>query len=197
MAIIDPPMPTEPEPRKARTSRRASGAPGAASASSEPAVVVTGIVGRLGKSLARALHRERRVIGIDRRAFPDRPKDIEHHEIDIRRTKQILVNLLGNAVKFTPEGGKVGVRITTIAEGVQIAVSDTGIGMTPEGIAKALTLFGQVDGRLARQYEGSGLGLPISQRLAEIMGGRLEISSVPDQGTTVTVTLPPECIARD
>ena len=87
MAIIDTPMPTEPEPRKARTSRRASGAPGAASASSEPAVVVTGIVGRLGKSLARALHRERRVIGIDRRAFPDRPKDIEHHEIDIRRTK--------------------------------------------------------------------------------------------------------------
>ena len=114
--------------------------------------------------------------------------------VDIRRTKQILVNLLGNAVKFTPEGGQVGLRIATIAEGVEIIVTDTGIGMNAEGIAKALTLFGQVDGGLSRQYEGSGLGLPISQRLAESMGGRLDIASTPGRGTTVTVTLPSACI---
>lgn len=118
----------------------------------------------------------------------------EFLQVDVRRTKQILVNLLGNAVKFTPERGTVSLRIATLDDGVQITVTDTGIGMNAEGIAKAVTLFGQVDGRLSRQYEGSGLGLPISQRLATTMGGRLEIASILDHGTTITVTLPADCV---
>lgn len=72
---------------KVRRTQRSPGDTRPEAAPNEPAVLVTGIVGRLGKRLARTLHRERRVIGIDRRAFLDKPKDIEHHEIDIRRTK--------------------------------------------------------------------------------------------------------------
>ncbi len=120
-----------------------------------------------------------------------------HLWADERRLKQILVNLLGNAVKFTAEHGLVTLRVTAPARGgIILSITDTGIGMDATGIAKALTLFGQVDSTLARQYEGTGLGLPLSQRLAEAHGGRLEITSVPDQGTTVAVILPPVCVAR-
>ena len=78
--------------------------------------------------------------------------------------------------------------------GVSFVVADNGIGMDAEGIAKALTLFGQVDSRLARKYEGTGLGLPLSQHLAESLGGGLMVQSILGRGTTVTVTLPPACV---
>jgi PAS domain S-box-containing protein len=115
--------------------------------------------------------------------------------VDKRRLKQILINLLGNAVKFTPKGGEITLQVHGTPEGgVCFVVADNGIGMDAEGIAKALTLFGQVDSRLARKYEGTGLGLPLSQHLAESLGGGLQVTSVLGRGTTVTVTLPPECV---
>jgi PAS domain S-box-containing protein len=111
---------------------------------------------------------------------------------DRQRLKQILINLLGNAVKFTPEGGAIRLRVNGTADGgVSFAVSDTGIGMSAEDIAKALSLFGQVDSHLARKYQGTGLGLPLCLKLAEALGGTLEIKSAPGRGTAVTVTLPP------
>jgi signal transduction histidine kinase len=115
--------------------------------------------------------------------------------VDKRRVKQILINLLGNSVKFTPEGGSVMLKVSgTESGGVSFVVSDTGIGMDEDGIAKALTLFGQVDSRLARKYEGTGLGLPLSRHLAESLGGTLEVQSVLGRGTSVTVTLPASCV---
>jgi len=109
---------------------------------------------------------------------------------DRRRFRQVLVNLLSNAVKFTPVGGRVSVKATTTDEGVLIAVSDTGIGMRAEDIPTALDRFGQIDSRLARRYEGTGLGLPLAKELMELHGGKLSIASEVGAGTTVTVLLP-------
>lgn len=110
---------------------------------------------------------------------------------DQRRIKQILLNLLANAVKFTPEGA-VTVRVGLDAEGwLVMSVSDTGIGIAPQDIKTALSTFGQADGSLARKFEGAGLGLPLSRRLVEMHGGDLTLESEPDVGTTVTVRFPP------
>src|SRR5690606_26492515 len=109
---------------------------------------------------------------------------------DQRRVRQVLLNLLSNAVKFTPEGGSVRVDAAQLPEGIAIRVSDTGIGMAPEDIPKALERFGQIDSALARKYEGAGLGLPLSHCLMEYHGGTLTIESEPDRGTRVTITFP-------
>ncbi|HWA92318.1 MAG TPA: MHYT domain-containing protein [Rhizomicrobium sp.] len=109
---------------------------------------------------------------------------------DERRLKQIVVNLLSNAIKFTPKGGEIRIRAAAAEEGIAIAVSDTGIGIARDDIAKAFERFGQVDGRLARKYEGAGLGLPLAKQLIELHGGTIAIESELGAGTTVTVTLP-------
>ncbi|EME70592.1 putative sensor histidine kinase [Paramagnetospirillum caucaseum] len=110
--------------------------------------------------------------------------------VDSRRLRQILLNLLSNAVKFTPEGGRVIVEVESDAHQLSLTVNDTGIGMTPEEIAVALTPFGQNPSRLTSTETGTGLGLPLSKRLAEMHGGSIAIASIPGRGTTVTVSLP-------
>jgi signal transduction histidine kinase len=110
---------------------------------------------------------------------------------DSRRIRQVVLNLLSNAVKFTPTGGRVTVRASAGADGLRIAVTDTGIGMDEAGLALALRPFGQVDSRLARRYSGTGLGLPLSKAIVELHGGRLDIDTRPGTGTTVTAVLPP------
>ena len=113
--------------------------------------------------------------------------------VDSTRVKQILLNLLSNAVKFTAAGGHVVVSVRrTKTGGIAFEVKDTGSGMTTEEISIALEPFGQVDTGLARRHEGTGLGLPLAFRLAELHGGSLRISSTKGSGTIVTVTLPPE-----
>jgi PAS domain S-box-containing protein len=110
---------------------------------------------------------------------------------DPTRLKQILLNLISNAIKFTERGGLVlvtGRHVTDV--GVVFEVRDTGLGMTPDEIAIALEPFSQVDARLTREHEGTGLGLPLARRLAELHGGSLHIDSEKGCGTTVTVTLP-------
>jgi len=110
---------------------------------------------------------------------------------DRRRIKQILLNLVSNAVKFTPEGGRVTVQAGRDGNGdLVLSVRDTGIGIAPEDIPKVMERFGQVDSHLSRKHEGTGLGLPLSRQLAKLHGGDLTLASVPDQGTTVTITLP-------
>ncbi len=114
---------------------------------------------------------------------------------DERRVKQILINLLTNAVKFTLEGGQVTVHAGVDGsagnrDGLEIRVADTGIGMAPDKIPTAMAPFGQIDSTIARQQEGTGLGLHLSRNLSSLHGGSLEIESEEGQGTTVTVRFP-------
>ncbi len=111
--------------------------------------------------------------------------------VDGRRIKQIILNLMSNAVKFTPPGGRITLRAELEApHGLKVSVMDTGIGMTKEEIAISLEQFGQIDNELSRQHEGTGLGLPIARSLAELHGGKLDVESKKDAGTTVTLWLP-------
>jgi signal transduction histidine kinase len=109
---------------------------------------------------------------------------------DRRRMRQILLNLVSNALKFTPSGGKVTVRALRSEQGFVLQVTDTGIGIAHSDFHKALEPFGQVDSSLARKYDGIGLGLPLTRQMVELHGGALELDSVVGHGTTVTITLP-------
>ncbi len=110
---------------------------------------------------------------------------------DQRSIKQVVLNLLTNAVKFTPAEGVVSVRIERATDGaVSLVVADTGIGIDPEALPKLGKPFVQADASTSRRYGGSGLGLAISNRLVALHGGSLTINSVLGQGTSVWVTFP-------
>ena len=116
---------------------------------------------------------------------------------DERRLKQILLNLLSNAIKFTPSGGTVSLAATDTDDGgLAFVVSDTGIGIAADEIERAMAPFSQVETGLARRYDGTGLGLPLSKALAELHGGSLTLESEPGIGTTVTVRLPRDRVLR-
>jgi len=116
--------------------------------------------------------------------------------IDLRRVKQVLINLLSNAIKFTELGGTITVSAAIDdSGGMTITVHDTGIGMRPDEIPRALEPFGQIDSSLARRYEGTGLGLSLARQLTETHGGQLQIESQIDVGTSVRVSLPAERLA--
>ena len=123
----------------------------------------------------------------------ERRSDFEDVELraDPRALKQILLNLLSNAVKFTPQGGKIELAALIDEKGdFLFRVSDDGIGMAAEDIPRALAVFGQIESDLASRHQGTGLGLPLAQRLTEMHGGSLELESAPGRGTSVTVRLP-------
>lgn len=124
----------------------------------------------------------------------DLPADHIIMTTDEKKLKQVLLNLLSNAVKFTPAGGEIKVSAwgNILDQSVSIQVSDTGIGIAPKDISRVMTPFGQVDSTLARKYEGTGLGLPLSKKFIEIMGGQFQIESEVNKGTKVTITLPRE-----
>lgn len=109
---------------------------------------------------------------------------------DALRIRQVLVNILSNAIKFTPAGGSIRITTACRPDGVAITVRDTGIGMSADGIGKALEPFGQVENEFSRRYDGTGLGLPLAKELVELHGGRVDITSEPGCGTTVVVILP-------
>jgi signal transduction histidine kinase len=112
---------------------------------------------------------------------------------DERKFRQIFINLLANAVKFTPAGGRIDVTATLAAAGrLEITVSDTGIGMRTEDIPTALEPFRQIDNRLSRKYEGTGLGLPLTAAMVRLHDGALSIESAPGEGTRVTIAFPAE-----
>ncbi len=113
---------------------------------------------------------------------------------DAKKLKQVMLNLLSNAVKFTPSGGSVTVTMwqNVVDGGLSIEVRDTGIGIAPKDISRAMAPFGQVDNALSRKYEGTGLGLPLTRKFVEIMGGTFSIASEVGKGTTITITLPKE-----
>jgi signal transduction histidine kinase len=119
------------------------------------------------------------------------PPDLPYLCADGRRLKQILLNLMSNAVKFTPSGGRVTVRARLAEGGLEIIVADTGIGIAPHDLAKALQPFGQIDSRMSRKYQGTGLGLPLTKSMIELHGGSLRLESVVGYGTAATLWLPP------
>jgi signal transduction histidine kinase len=108
------------------------------------------------------------------------------------RLRQILLNLLSNACKFTKEG-EVRLRARRLANGrdwIELAVADTGIGMTPEQQAKLFEEFSQADATTAQRFGGTGLGLAITRKLARMMGGDVTVTSEPSKGSVFTVRLP-------
>jgi signal transduction histidine kinase len=123
----------------------------------------------------------------------DIARDLPRLNADARRVRQVLINLLSNAIKFTPSGGTVSLRVArNILGELSFEIADTGVGIAQQDIPKALTRFGQVDSRLARKFEGAGLGLPLAKQLMELHGGTLSLTSKVDVGTVVTVTFPLE-----
>jgi signal transduction histidine kinase len=112
---------------------------------------------------------------------------------DERKLKQMLLNLLSNAVKFTDPGGRIGVVVELAATGeLLLVVSDTGIGIAQDQLARVLEPFAQVDGTLTRKVDGTGLGLPLVKAMIELHGGSLVLESEAGAGTTVTLVFPHE-----
>jgi PAS domain S-box-containing protein len=112
---------------------------------------------------------------------------------DRGKLRQILLAILSNATKFTPDGGKIAITLEVESnEDFSICIQDTGIGMSEADVAIALQPFSQVDNALARRFEGTGLGLPVSKALMELHGGRLAIQSGCGVGTLVTLHFPAE-----
>jgi signal transduction histidine kinase len=116
---------------------------------------------------------------------------------DRQKVAQILLNVLSNAVKFTPEGGRILVRTAVPSPGrAAIGVRDTGVGMTAQQVAMVFEPYVQFDNRLSGESKGTGLGMPISRELARGMGGDLTIESEPGVGTELVLVLPTDAQAE-
>lgn len=119
----------------------------------------------------------------------EKPEDIKNLTNDQTRLRQILFNMLSNAAKFT-KNGEVKLSVTNYGDKIRFAVSDTGIGMSPEQLGKVFEEFTQADSSTSKNYGGTGLGLPISKKIAEMMGGIMEVESEEGKGTTFSITIP-------
>jgi signal transduction histidine kinase len=121
------------------------------------------------------------------------PDDLGALTVDPMRLRQILLNLLSNACKFTKEG-QVTLRVRRVAEWIELAVCDTGMGMTPEQQAKLFEEFSQADAMTAQRFGGTGLGLAITRKLARMMGGDVTVASELGKGSVFTVRLPTDTV---
>ncbi len=115
---------------------------------------------------------------------------------DSAKVKQMLLNLVSNAIKFTPNGGRIDIRIRRLDAWVEIAVSDSGIGIAKEDLERLFTEFQQLDAGPGRQQEGTGLGLALTRRFAELHGGQVIVESEVGKGSTFTLRLPLQTAAR-
>ncbi|HET8728818.1 MAG TPA: ATP-binding protein, partial [Alphaproteobacteria bacterium] len=127
----------------------------------------------------------------------DRPPGVLALNGDPRLLRQLLINLVSNAVKFTPMGGSVEVTIDRPANGdLRIVVADTGIGIAQQDMGRVMEPFVQVENSMSRGRPGTGLGLPLSVRIAELHGGSLDLSSRIGMGTSAVLTLPADRIVQ-
>jgi protein-histidine pros-kinase len=118
-------------------------------------------------------------------------EEVRNVVVDAGRVKQILYNYLSNAIKFTPVGGRIVIRIAGDGPSLfRIDVEDTGVGISPEQLGKLFVEFQQLDGSAAKRYQGTGLGLALTKRIAEAHGGRVAVRSTPSQGSTFSAILP-------
>jgi two-component system cell cycle sensor histidine kinase PleC len=123
------------------------------------------------------------------------PQDVRLLAVE-RMIRQIMINLVGNAIKFTPAGGHVQVQSGPTADGgYAVTILDSGIGMTDQEIVKALTPFGQIENKITATHNGTGLGLPLAKAMLELHDGHLEISSIPGCGTRIVMNFPASRIA--
>jgi two-component system, cell cycle sensor histidine kinase PleC len=109
---------------------------------------------------------------------------------DPRLIRQAIINVLANAIKFTPEGGTISVAVARVDFGLVVRITDTGIGIPADEIPRVLRPFYQVDSQLSRRYEGTGLGLALVNAYLELHQGKLVIESVVGKGTTVSLLFP-------
>jgi signal transduction histidine kinase len=116
--------------------------------------------------------------------------DIAMITADKTKIKQVILNLLANALKFTPNGGRVGIRASGSSAGVQVDVWDTGIGIPAEDCGKLFRPFLQLDTSTTRKYEGTGLGLYLSRQLVDLHGGSIRVESTPGAGSRFSFTIP-------
>ena len=110
--------------------------------------------------------------------------------LDYRKTKQALCNILSNSIKFTPEDGRIEIATSQVGDLVRIMITDNGIGIKKEDQLRVFNEFEQADNSYEREYEGTGLGLPLAKKFVEMQGGTIYLSSEPGSGTRVVITLP-------
>ncbi|MFZ5816164.1 MAG: sensor histidine kinase [Bacillota bacterium] len=120
------------------------------------------------------------------RVDPETPEGL----FDYDKLQQVLINLLANAIEFTPVGGEIRVTAAPAGDWIQVSVQDTGIGIPPEDLPRIFERFYRVDKARSRMLGGTGLGLAIAKQIIELMGGRITIASELGKGTEVTFTLP-------
>lgn len=149
----------------------------------EEPVAVSELIQRVSRMLA--VHALEKGVTVEEAVPPSLPVLMA----DERRFKQVLINLVNNAIKFTPSGGSVTIGAEVVNGGLRVTIADTGIGMTADEIDVALTAFGQAATDSAAR-EGTGLGLPITKRLVEAHGGTFTLESAPGRGTTAVIELP-------
>ncbi|WP_321431200.1 PAS domain S-box protein [uncultured Methanolobus sp.] len=118
------------------------------------------------------------------------PDGVPAIRADKSKLKQILYNILGNAIKFTDDNGHVSIRVSYSAESVIVSITDTGIGISPEDQIKLFKPFSQIDASISRRYEGTGLGLALVKELIELHGGKIWVESEAGKGSTFSFELP-------
>jgi protein-histidine pros-kinase len=117
--------------------------------------------------------------------------DVANVVVDPARMKQVLYNYMSNAIKFTPDDGTISVRVAPDGPDLfRIDVEDTGIGVTPENLSRLFVEFQQLDASTAKRYQGTGLGLALTKRIVEAQGGRVQVRSTPQHGSTFSAILP-------
>jgi cell cycle sensor histidine kinase DivJ len=121
------------------------------------------------------------------------PAHLEEIVADKRACKQVLINLISNAVKFTPPGGSVFVDLRPEGNSLKIIVADTGIGIAPKDLSQLGEPFFQASANYDRHFEGTGLGLSVVRGLVGLHGGTISVESAPGDGATITVRLPLDC----